>query len=84
MALWYVTEWSFLDAGEMGWLELLVAHWCGGCQIKEEMGGDSLLEFVTEEYSQQAQAAYDMLCVQMLTLENVWDVFQVLLPLISD
>ena len=53
-------------------------------QIKVEMGGDSLLEFVTEEYSQQAQAAYDMLCVQMLTLENVWDVFQVLLPLISD
>ena len=67
-----------------GWNCLLLIDVEVVCQIKEEMGGDSLLEFVTEEYSQQAQAAYDMLCVQMLTLENVWDVFQVLLPLISD
>ena len=52
-------------------------------QIKEEMGGDSLLEFVTDEYLQQAQTAYDTLGIQKLTLENVWDVFQVLLPLIS-
>lgn len=53
-------------------------------QIKEEMGGDSLLEFVTYEYSQWAQAAYDTLGVAKLTLENVWDVFQALLPLITN
>lgn len=53
-------------------------------QIKEEMGGDSLLAFVTDDYSQQAQAAYDTLGVEKLTLENVWDVFQALLPLVSD
>ena len=54
-------------------------------QIKEEMGGgDTLLDFVTDEYSQKAQAAYDTLSIWKLTLENVWDVFQALLPLISD
>ena len=40
-------------------------------QIKEEMGGDSLLEFVTDEYSRQAQTAYDTLGIRKLTLENV-------------
>lgn len=53
-------------------------------QIKEEMGGDSLLEFVTDEYSQWAQATYDTLGVAKLTLENVWDVFWALLPLITN
>ena len=52
-------------------------------QIKKAMG-DSSLEFVTDEYSQKAQAAYDTLSIQKLTLENVWDVFQILLSLVSD
>lgn len=51
-------------------------------EIKEAMGGDSLLEFTTPEFSAEVQAAYDTLGVAKLTLENVWHVFQALYPLV--
>jgi hypothetical protein len=35
------------------------------------MGGDSLLEFVSTEFSQRAQAVYDSLHVVELTIENL-------------
>lgn len=51
-------------------------------EIKEAMGGDSILEFVTPEFSERAQAAYDSLGVMDLNTENVWHVFRDLLPLV--
>ncbi|KAH7909728.1 hypothetical protein BJ138DRAFT_1114711 [Hygrophoropsis aurantiaca] len=51
-------------------------------EIKEAMGGDALLDFVTPEFSQRAQAAYDTLNIVDLTLENVWHVFRALHPLV--
>ena len=51
-------------------------------ELKEAMGGDEMLEFVSAEFSQRAQAAYDTLGVVDLDLENVWHVFCDLYPLI--
>lgn len=51
-------------------------------QIKEEMGGDQLLEFVSSDFSQHAQTAYDSLNIQDLSMENIWFVFRDMLPLL--
>ncbi|KAG6835988.1 hypothetical protein H0H93_012470 [Arthromyces matolae] len=51
-------------------------------EIKKEMGGDTLLEFSTPEFSARAEAAYASLHVSELTFENVWNVFRALLPLL--
>lgn len=53
-------------------------------EIKEAMGGDALLEFVSAEFSERAQAAYDSLAITELTFENVWNVFEAMLPLLYD
>ena len=51
-------------------------------KLKEEMGGDSLLDFVSPEFSERAECAYKSLSISELTFENVWDIFQALLPLV--
>jgi hypothetical protein len=51
-------------------------------ELKEAMGGNKILEFVSAEFSQCAQAAYDTLGVVDLNLENVWYVFRDLYPLV--
>jgi hypothetical protein len=44
-------------------------------ELKEAMRGDGILDFVSAEFSQRAQAAYDTLGVNDLNIENVWYVF---------
>lgn len=44
-------------------------------ELKVAMGGDEILEFVSADFSQQAQAAYDTLGINDLNIENVWYVF---------
>jgi hypothetical protein len=44
-------------------------------ELKEAMGGDEILDFVSKEFSERAQAAYDSLGVDDLNIENVWYVF---------
>ena len=53
-------------------------------EIKAEMGGDAILRFplVTPEFEANAQGAYDCLAIQELDFDNVWVVFQQLLPLL--
>jgi hypothetical protein len=51
-------------------------------EIKVAMGGDSILDFVPAEFSQQAQAAFDFLGISELTYQNVWSVFEAMLPLL--
>ena len=51
-------------------------------ELKKAMGGDEILEFVSAEFLQRAQAAYDTLGVVDLNLENVWYVFRDLYPLV--
>ena len=51
-------------------------------EIKQAMGGDSLFDFVSKDYSEAAEEAYAALGVQELTFENVWHVFESLLSLL--
>jgi hypothetical protein len=40
-------------------------------KMKADMGGDSLLDFVSAEFSECAQAIYDSLDISDLTFENI-------------
>jgi hypothetical protein len=40
-------------------------------EMKQALGGDALLEFVSLEYSQQAQEVFNSLNITELTFENV-------------
>lgn len=51
-------------------------------ELKEHMGGDALLNFVTPEFAERAQAAYDSLNITKLAPDNVWIVFRAMLPLV--
>jgi hypothetical protein len=49
-------------------------------KLKHELGGGDLIHFVDEEYATRASLAFASLKTA-LTLENVWLVFQAMLPL---
>ncbi|KAJ7214345.1 hypothetical protein GGX14DRAFT_443787 [Mycena pura] len=49
-------------------------------KMKEELGGDALIAFNSDEYKARAEAVYVGLGSPRLTLETVWDVFQSMLP----
>lgn len=51
-------------------------------KLKEEMGGDALLDFVSPEFGARAESAYEALAISELAFENVWSVFRELLPLV--
>jgi len=44
--------------------------------LKEELGGKAILEFVTVEYAARCQTAYHNLGITQLSFQNVWTVFQ--------
>ena len=50
--------------------------------IEKEMGGDNLLQFLFLELSERFEVAYSSLCIENLTMENVWVVFHRLLLLV--
>jgi hypothetical protein len=50
-------------------------------EMMSQLGGETLLEFVTQEYATRAQQAYDSLKITNLSLTNVWYVFEAMLPL---
>lgn len=51
-------------------------------EIKAAMGGDDILSFVTAEFHERAEHAYDSLVIAVLSFENVWAVFSHMLPLL--
>ena len=51
-------------------------------ELKEAMGGDKILDFVSVDFAEHAQAMYDTLGVVDLNLGNVWYIFRDLYPLI--
>lgn len=51
-------------------------------ELKEELGGPELLEFCDRDISARAQNAYESLGVFSLRFNNVWGVFQRILPLV--
>jgi len=50
--------------------------------VKEELGGATLISFSTPEFSMCSQEAYNSLAIVDLTFENVWAVFTAMLPLV--
>jgi hypothetical protein len=52
-------------------------------ELKESLGGDALLDFVSTEFSIHAQMAYNSLNISELTFENVWAIFTNLHVLMS-
>jgi len=46
-----------------------------------DIGGEHLVQFVSVEYETTARAIYNTLHIGKLTLENVWVVFQLMMPL---
>ena len=51
-------------------------------KLMEEIGDDVLL-FVPHDYAEQAQNVFSGLGVPKLTFENVWKIFEHMLPLIN-
>lgn len=45
-------------------------------KLKEELGGEAILDFVTADYAARAQAAYNNLGITQLNFENVWAIFE--------
>ncbi|KAF8573556.1 hypothetical protein K439DRAFT_1649981 [Ramaria rubella] len=50
-------------------------------QLREELGGEDLIRFVSLDYAAQAQASFDTLNVHELNMLNVWEIFRDMLPL---
>jgi hypothetical protein len=50
-------------------------------KLMEELGGEDLIRFVPVEYDVKAVNVYESLNIADLTLQNVWNVFQIMLPL---
>lgn len=53
-------------------------------EIKAYIGGHdgSILNFVSSEFSERCEEAYNTLGITRLTMENVWHVFTALIPLV--
>ena len=50
-------------------------------EIKQEMGGDAILDFVTSDFAACARTAFDALEIVSLEFDNVWDIFVAMFPL---
>lgn len=52
-------------------------------ELKEELGGASILDFVNADFAKQAEDAYEELGITQLTMDNVWAIFTDMLMLLS-
>lgn len=50
--------------------------------LKELIGGENLIRFVSVEYETEVRKVYERLGIQKLTFHNVWDVFSVMLSML--
>jgi hypothetical protein len=53
-------------------------------ELKEELDGDSILDFVDADFGRQAEGAYDHLGITKLNMDNVWVIFTDMLMLLSE
>jgi len=51
--------------------------------LMEELGGENLIRFVPAVYDAKAAEVFESLNIADLTLQNVWNVFQSMLPLVA-
>ena len=52
--------------------------------LMEELGGEDLFCFVSIEYADHAQGVFNNLGISKLTFKNVWEVFSMMLPHLSN
>lgn len=52
--------------------------------LKELIGGEKLIRFVTPPFSERCEEAFSSLEVTELTFENVWAIFEELLPIVFE
>jgi hypothetical protein len=52
-------------------------------KLMENIGGEDLIRFVDKAYASRAQAVFDTLHLEPVTLRNAWDVFQKMIPFMS-
>ncbi|TFK51655.1 hypothetical protein OE88DRAFT_1628795 [Heliocybe sulcata] len=50
-------------------------------QLKEELGGPGLTQFVDTPYAERALEVFQSLNVEKLTFQNVWEVYKAMMPL---
>lgn len=51
-------------------------------ELREALGGPSLLDFVPADFSAICADAYDRLGIEELSFENIWSIFREMLPLV--
>lgn len=49
-------------------------------QLMEGIGGEELIRFVSLEYAAHAQSVFNMLALPPVTVQNVWAIFQAMMP----
>lgn len=52
--------------------------------LMDEIGGEDLIRFVSVAYAARAQEVFDALDMPKITFENVWEIFQKMLPYVSN
>jgi hypothetical protein len=52
--------------------------------MMKTVGGEALVQFVTPEYAFRCQKIYDTLGVTVLTFQNIWHVYQQMIPFLSN
>jgi hypothetical protein len=52
--------------------------------LMDAIGGEDLIRFVSVEYAARAQEVFDSLEVPKITFHNVWEIFQKMLPYVSN
>ena len=50
-------------------------------RLMEDLGGEDLVRFVPREYEAHADSVFATLGVEKLTFDNIWTVFERMLPL---
>ena len=51
-------------------------------EIMDAIGGEDLIRFVSTDYAARAQQVFDLLRLPPVTLHNVWEVFQKMMPIL--
>ncbi|KAG6371338.1 hypothetical protein JVT61DRAFT_9712, partial [Boletus reticuloceps] len=53
-------------------------------RLKAAIGGEELLRFVDVEFAQHAEAVFATLDIQTITLNNIWQTFTQMVPLLNE
>lgn len=52
--------------------------------LMDEIGGENVIRFVPVAYAARAQEVFNSLNMPKITFENVWEIFQKMLPYVSN